>query len=351
MAQIPYDTVVRLAEQLSPEEQQVLIDHLREIAAQRQLSSEEWDSWVAKLATEGDPFERRGVGEYSLGQSFPKYAELWAKYVVSNRDKADSSKLRSDLDPDLRDIFYNHYGVFYHLVLAYDHLKNITGPLADIAPPFYHLASVIDFTERTFIAALRAKGDLKLERLQKAEFELRVKAFWDKDYAEDLKSFAKTYRPVKIDLLSIKDIFEQYVQNSQQSKAFKEIRKPISRYRNVLTHSLPPLIRVTRDGKIFIPKADKLKDYESARWSSEWNNANDDDYALAKDIIGDFAGKLAASLNVLWDILLELLIEIPSKKFPNSIQYNYPDIDWKQGKATPTNPSGYKVENNGDPLS
>jgi len=40
MAQITYEAVVKLAEQLSPEAQKALIEHLQEIAKQRELSFE-----------------------------------------------------------------------------------------------------------------------------------------------------------------------------------------------------------------------------------------------------------------------------------------------------------------------
>ena len=42
MAQVTYDEVVRLAEQLSPVEQQALIAHLQETAKHRKLTKEEW---------------------------------------------------------------------------------------------------------------------------------------------------------------------------------------------------------------------------------------------------------------------------------------------------------------------
>ncbi len=42
MAVITYDAVVKLVEQLSPQEQQALVEHLQAIAKQRQLSFEEW---------------------------------------------------------------------------------------------------------------------------------------------------------------------------------------------------------------------------------------------------------------------------------------------------------------------
>ena len=42
MIDVTYDAVVKLAEQLTPEAQKALIDHLQEIAKRRALSFEEW---------------------------------------------------------------------------------------------------------------------------------------------------------------------------------------------------------------------------------------------------------------------------------------------------------------------
>lgn len=42
MAQTTYDAVVKLAEQLSPAELRALVDHLQEVARQRELSFAEW---------------------------------------------------------------------------------------------------------------------------------------------------------------------------------------------------------------------------------------------------------------------------------------------------------------------
>ncbi len=42
MADVTYDDVVRLAEQLTPVEQRALIAHLQQVARQRELSFKEW---------------------------------------------------------------------------------------------------------------------------------------------------------------------------------------------------------------------------------------------------------------------------------------------------------------------
>jgi hypothetical protein len=63
MSQITYDAIVRLAEQLSPEEQKALIKHLQEVAKLRELSFEEWkalfDSMKDDRPVVGDISPRR----------------------------------------------------------------------------------------------------------------------------------------------------------------------------------------------------------------------------------------------------------------------------------------------------
>jgi len=60
MEQISYEAVAKLAEQLSPEAQRALIEHLQEIAKQRELSFEEW-----KAAFEALKIHTPIVGEFS----------------------------------------------------------------------------------------------------------------------------------------------------------------------------------------------------------------------------------------------------------------------------------------------
>ncbi|MBZ0299002.1 MAG: hypothetical protein K8J31_04640 [Anaerolineae bacterium] len=49
MAQVTYDEVLRLAEQLTPAEQQALIAHLQELAEHRALTDDEWDALFDSL--------------------------------------------------------------------------------------------------------------------------------------------------------------------------------------------------------------------------------------------------------------------------------------------------------------
>ena len=44
MSEITYDDVARLAEQLPPQEQKALIDYLQQLAQQRELNVQEWQT-------------------------------------------------------------------------------------------------------------------------------------------------------------------------------------------------------------------------------------------------------------------------------------------------------------------
>lgn len=63
MAQIIYTEVVRLAEQLTPEEQDALAMHLQEIAQRRQLTKDErkalFESMIVDLGTVSSDFSFR----------------------------------------------------------------------------------------------------------------------------------------------------------------------------------------------------------------------------------------------------------------------------------------------------
>jgi hypothetical protein len=40
--------------------------------------------WVDLLKNLGDPIDQEGAIQYKLGETFPRYAEFWGKYVLPN---------------------------------------------------------------------------------------------------------------------------------------------------------------------------------------------------------------------------------------------------------------------------
>ncbi len=263
-------------------------------------------NWVSLLSTYGDPTEQKGISECDLGRTFPKYAEFWGKYIFPNRDSSDPSKLRSDIKPEIEDIFNNHYGIFYHLTTSLYQLKNLDVPVLDVATPFYHLGAVVDLTERVFLATLRASGNLRIDALERDDFDGIAKDFWEQEYQDRFADFSKRYRPVSINLHNVSDLFEQFVPGNAK---FRKISNSIRHYRNTLIHSLPPL-KLKIDDKVYIPQEKYLHHYATARWSSERTKVNIHHYGRAEEVIRDLTEGLTNTLNESWDSLIALVGEI-----------------------------------------
>lgn len=261
--------------------------------------------WIALLEKYGDPFELKGLRLCNLGSTFPRYAELWAKYVLTNRDPLDPSKLSPKISPQVEDVFNNHYGVFYQLTFALNQLNNINNPLIDVATPLLHLGTSVDLTKRTFIAALFALGNIEFKPLEKAEYDSQIENFWSKSYTKGVDDFLRSYRPVQVTLHSIDKLFEQHIKH----KDFRNASEQVRQYRNLMIHSLPPL-KVEIDGVLYLPKVQSLNSYKDARWSSNRYKLKKEDYDSAESIIRQLAANLISSMNNLWQTLLKLMEQL-----------------------------------------
>lgn len=249
---------------------------------------------VNLLSQYGDPIEKKGINECGLGQSFPRYAEFWGKYVHPYRDSNDPSKLRPDYPEQLQDICNNHYYVFFHLTHAYLQLRYLKDTpldqsIIDIGNPLYHLASSIDLTKKTFTCAFRVSG----KRIAKKE-------------------------------------------------DFGCAAKPIREYRNTLIHGLSPLRKLI-EGKIYLPKPDSLSKYKRGRWSSPIDSTSD--YEPAIEMICGLAERLVEACNNLWEILLaemeqakikELYDKMAEVSPPQGNTNIFPNVE-----NSPSQPSGY----------
>lgn len=268
--------------------------------------------YVSLLKNYGDIYEQRGVTDCKLGETFPNYAEIWGKYVFPNRDKSNPSKLRSGIPLPLENIFNNHYGVFYHLTFSFFQIAQFPNPLFDIGTPLYHLSTAIDLAEKTFFVTLLAKGDISITSLDKESYMMKIESFWEKQYLGSFKEFSEKSIPVTLTLHSIRKIIEQAVPEWKELTA--KFRKAQA-YRNALTHNLSPL-KLMINGQIYIPKLEYLDKYKSARWSSEQQLVNVNEYAPAKEIIYTLAFDVVQNLNKAWDALLKLMAQIePANEF------------------------------------
>lgn len=264
-------------------------------------------NWVEALEQYGDPVERMGIVKYGLGRAFPKYAEFWGKYVLPNRDSSDPSKLRTDIDPKLENIINSHYSVFYQLTISLHQLNNPSNTLLDVAAPFYHLGVCIDLVERTFITALNAKSERIVEELDPNTFHALVAKFLEEQYAKRFKKFAKSYRPVSINLHNLSDLFREHVPDHAE---FLQVATNIRHYRNSLIHSLHPL-KVEINNKVYIPKEKYLEQYADGQWSSKRSQVNLDHYSIAGEVTHELIDILIKSMNRLWETLLNWMEDMP----------------------------------------
>jgi len=198
--------------------------------------------WSKLLREEGDPFEREATN-YGLDHMFPRYAEFWGKYVYPQRRKTDSSKLREEFPGELEDIFNNHYSVYYQLTVCLRQIEKFDPALLDIGDPLFHLATSIDMVERTLLAILKVQIKTQernlVNKLTKEEFDQITEGYWSTKYDEDFKGFEKNYRPINIELQSIRKYLkseDKYPQNGFST--FEKIASNVRAYRNILAHSL-----------------------------------------------------------------------------------------------------------------
>lgn len=303
------------------------------------------DTYIAFLSFLGDPVEREAIHKHHLTNDFPRYAEFWFNYVWPNRDPQDSSKLRNGFPVEIEDIFNNHYYVLYQLNTALKQIAALSNSILDVADPFYHVATAIDLVERTFVAAFVIKyGSTETQVFKQFgsdEFKQFVDKFWQKDYSKQYEKFKSRYRPVNLSFHNVSDIFSTQLPKKRR-KEFQLISSKIRQYRNILTHSLPPLKLVKQENSVkFLPRPSKLAKYSDGRWSSGLLTIDYNDYEPAEAILYEMSHKLVVAINDLWEVLIEVMDEIRSRdiysdkfKSPESLFNNTPSGDYSYKQDT-----------------
>lgn len=305
---------------------------------------------VNLLSQYGDPIEKKGINECGLGETFPRYAEFWEKYVFRYRDRNDPSKLRPDYPEQLQDICNNHYYVFFHLTHAYIQLHYLDKTpldqsIIDIGNPIYHLASAIDLTERTFVYAFRAsrRWTVDVGKISQEDFDKITNRAW-KDYFKSLNKFYQDLKPVNIGIHSVTNVFEEFLNEHPARANFRRAVNPIREYRNILIHGISPLRKLI-EGEIYLPKHDSLSKYKEGRWSSPIDSTSD--YEPAMEMIYGLAKDLVKACNNLWELLLAEMKETKIKELYNQIDEvpppprnasTFPDVE-----NYPAHRSGYNI--------
>lgn len=257
----------------------------------------------------GDSYEREGW-ELGLADKFPMYAGFWAQYVVPNREHRLRHKLRKGFPKQLEKLFNTHYGVWYHLTIAYRQSEHLEEGTVDISDPFVHLATAIDLIENVFVQASLIKAKIEEEQpmvaLSKEDLDEKVNQYWQKTYQKHFKNFEGSLRSVNIRLHSVERLFDAIIIHSESRLKYQTTRQSIREYRNLLAHNLPPL-KLKTGGATQIPRPKHLSRYRNALWSSENENLNPDHYAPAKDILQDIADDLTQAANGIWPTLLQMM--------------------------------------------
>jgi len=319
---------------------------------------------VQHLLRYGDVHEREGALRFGLHTRFPRYAEFWARYVLPNRRENDPSKLREGFPVELEDLCNSHYGVWYHLTIAYRQIEALDYPHVDIADPLLHLGTAIDLVERTLFLALKLRsgleGKLLAARLTKEEFDQRAAEFWQKRYEKEYEVFVENNKPVNLRLHDGQRVLSENL-HEHGYQAFLKESNVVRRYRNLLTHNLPPL-RILAGAISQIPRPEHLPHYEKARWSSMLIKHNPDHYAPAQEVIRELADELVTSINDIWVALLftmSVIAQTPEyRDHLRSFHDRWLSPDWRAaGTATaihpsaykpPSTPSAYRVDTTGD---
>jgi hypothetical protein len=302
---------------------------------------------VASLEEYGDPYEKEGVINYQLGDTFPRYATFWHTYVLPNRDSADPSKLRLGFPQTLEAMFGTHYSVWYHLTIAYRQILDLDDYPAYVQDPFYHLGSAIDMAEQTIAMVLVEKERLNsnepVQPLSNKDI-LRKTAKFCSDYPKYFKAFSNRRKPVGVPLHSIKglliDLFPE--QDNEILTKFDGETGKVRHYRNVITHN-PILLNITKNGVIFLPKEKHLHKYDKPLWSSLIReDLIQKDFSRAETILLDLTSDLVVEINSLWKVLLEQFKQIISSENYNKWFSVHPqeDIPTYEPSGTFVQPSG-----------
>jgi hypothetical protein len=264
------------------------------------------------LIEEGDPVEKEGCEKYSLHERFPRYAEIWGRYVWRRRDPEDSSRFRQGFPCELEYLFNHHYGVWFHLILAYRQIDALrqSNPLVDIGDPFFHLVTAAELVERAFVIAeefeSRLRGTTIIDELSE-EIQQKDRPFFPASHLEHLHEWLKEKE-------GMPELFDKSVKQERLRNKFKTVSQKIRHHRNVLAHSLPPLRVVNKDGKVCIPREGFLSEYDHALWSSRRSDYSPERYEIADVEIGNLADRLVRYTNDLWEKLSTTITEIVSSE-------------------------------------
>jgi hypothetical protein len=265
--------------------------------------------YVYRLSVDGDPTEKLGVAKYDLGEKFPRYAEFWGSYVVTNRDSDQNNKhkLRDDFPIPIEEIFNTHYSIFYQLVFTYAQIEHLAAvqfsEIVDVGSPFYHLATAADLIDKLFVAVYSLKTPDLIKPLTETDYDQEASKFWNEDYKRFFDDFTNVYRSVTHNFHDARRVFCDVVPESKARTKFNRVQGIIRQYRNKFIHGVSPL-RLWNGKEICFPKITHLKKHASEHWSSKSSAIDAEHYEPAVSLMTRLADELVDAINDLWELLI-----------------------------------------------
>lgn len=269
--------------------------------------------WTNLLLEKGDVFERNASKDFALHTRFPRYCEVWGRYVFPNRDREYPLRFRSNFPPELEDLFNHHYGIWYHLTFAHRQIVRIheSEAIIDIGDPLFHLATTVDLTEKVLILAFILKQRISgIAPFSEATYVPPTKVYWSSFWSN-----------IGIEETSCSKFFNDNFANFR--KFGKIAYERIRRYRNLMVHSLPPLMPVDEQERKVIPRVKVLKKYEGGRWTSIARETISQDFVRADVQLKQLADQLVEALDVLWENLLKILEDVANSEEYRSFLSGY----------------------------
>jgi hypothetical protein len=279
---------------------------------------------IYSLKNDGDYYEKQYWN--FLKSSFPNYEIFWRNFIVPLTKRAEGlgGELQKETDPLLENIAMAHYSVFYHLGVAIDLQTKLGQEFSEDI--LFHLSSATEMVERLIFALAKLKAELEksvfVSPLSEDDILKRAKNYLSpkddsKKYSEDFKKYIKKGQSASVPLHSIDEIARHFMKGVSESaendlKKWQKVSNPIRHYRNTLAHNPKLGRRFTTKEEIYVPKENKLSEYEL--WSDVAKSSNINDFILLSELLSIFQKSLIEKTNSLWVYLIDFMQEISKAK-------------------------------------
>jgi len=218
-----------------------------------------------------------------------------------------SIEIRYSINPGLENISSIHYSVFLNLVFAHQHL------------------------DKKFLSSLEI-----LQKLSRDDFLEKAGRWYDENYSSLYHYYLEKGKSPPLKLISRKDIFTEYFgRQSQRRKKYARLSQAIRSFRNVVVHDVKIARLISQDGKLFVPKLEKIKEYRT--WRKVMSATRED---IERDFVEQYSQaqsdvvSLEKVLNSLWEKVLADFNDEFSSKERTALRDLY-DIEFLQEKQGP----------------